>query len=279
MTPPESPVGIGFKVKIERGGCRISVPISVPHVSAVAAANAPANATAKRGESRASAATAQAAAMPPLAKTCAASRGPSLPMSTSSRLRALPRRESAIELAKNASRTAAPRMPSAPKVAAPTATAASAPAAVERVDARRAQCHDARETRADQKRDDGHGGVSRSGEERCLPGGHTSRMEIQRNGATASQVGPAATFTGAVRIDSPFKALAPGRTGGAIVTFEPGARTAWHTHPLGQTLIVTAGLGWTQCEGGPRRRDPAGRYRLVSARRAALARARRRRRP
>ncbi len=68
---------------------------------------------------------------------------------------------------------------------------------------------------------------------------------------TPSHIGPAATFTGRVRIDAPFEAIAPGRVGGATVTFEPGARTAWHTHPLGQTLIVTAGLGWTQCEGGP----------------------------
>ncbi len=54
-----------------------------------------------------------------------------------------------------------------------------------------------------------------------------------------------------MRIDAPFQAFAPGRAGGATVTFEPGARTAWHTHPLGQTLLVTAGLGWTQCAGGP----------------------------
>ncbi|MDB5443714.1 MAG: cupin [Phenylobacterium sp.] len=74
-------------------------------------------------------------------------------------------------------------------------------------------------------------------------------MEIKRNGSQPSAKGPAATFTGAVRIDSPFQAQAPGRAGGAIVTFEPGARTAWHSHPLGQTLIVTAGVGWTQCEG------------------------------
>ncbi len=76
-------------------------------------------------------------------------------------------------------------------------------------------------------------------------------MNIQRNGSKPSQTGPAEWFTGSVRIDSPFQAAAPGRAGGAIVTFEPGARTAWHTHPLGQTLIVTSGLGWTQCEGGP----------------------------
>ena len=70
-------------------------------------------------------------------------------------------------------------------------------------------------------------------------------MKIQRNGAAPSRQGPSETFTGAVRIDSPFQAEAPGRAGGAIVTFEPGARTHWHTHPLGQTLIVTAGAGST----------------------------------
>jgi len=74
---------------------------------------------------------------------------------------------------------------------------------------------------------------------------------IQRNGSTPASRGPASNFTGEVRIDSPFQASAPGRVGGAIVAFEPGARTAWHTHPLGQILVVTSGLGWTQCEGGP----------------------------
>ena len=77
-------------------------------------------------------------------------------------------------------------------------------------------------------------------------------MKMTRNGSKPSVTGPASWFTGAVRIDSGFQAEAPARSGGAIVTFEPGARTFWHTHPLGQTLIVTAGLGWTQCEGGPR---------------------------
>ena len=76
-------------------------------------------------------------------------------------------------------------------------------------------------------------------------------MDIQRNGSKPSSKGPAEWFTGSVRIDAPFQASAPGRAGGAIVTFEPGARTAWHAHPLGQTLIVTSGLGWTQCEGEP----------------------------
>jgi quercetin dioxygenase-like cupin family protein len=76
-------------------------------------------------------------------------------------------------------------------------------------------------------------------------------MDIKRNGSQPSAKGPADWFTGAVRIDTPFKGEAPARVGGAIVTFEPGARTAWHTHPLGQTLIVTAGCGLAQHAGGP----------------------------
>jgi quercetin dioxygenase-like cupin family protein len=76
-------------------------------------------------------------------------------------------------------------------------------------------------------------------------------MKITRVGSRPSGPGPADYFTGAVRIDPLFQAPEPARVGGASVTFEPGARTAWHTHPLGQTLIVTAGLGWVQREGGP----------------------------
>jgi quercetin dioxygenase-like cupin family protein len=76
-------------------------------------------------------------------------------------------------------------------------------------------------------------------------------MEIVRNGTQPSVKGPPEWFTGNVRIDSPFQRTDPARIGGAIVTFEPGARTAWHTHPLGQSLIVTSGVGWTQCDGGP----------------------------
>ena len=76
-------------------------------------------------------------------------------------------------------------------------------------------------------------------------------MDIKRNGSQPSAKGPADWFTGSVRIDTPFKGEAPARVGGAIVTFEPGARTAWHTHPLGQTLIVTAGSGLAQRESGP----------------------------
>ena len=76
------------------------------------------------------------------------------------------------------------------------------------------------------------------------------KMQITRAGSQPSGKGPADYFTGAVRIDMPFKGSAPARVGGAIVTFEPGARTAWHTHPLGQTLIITSGCGWAQREGG-----------------------------
>jgi quercetin dioxygenase-like cupin family protein len=74
-------------------------------------------------------------------------------------------------------------------------------------------------------------------------------MKIIRNGSVPSAKGPDAFFTGNVRIDMPFKGEGVATASGAIVTFEPGARTAWHTHPLGQLLFVTAGKGWTQCEG------------------------------
>jgi quercetin dioxygenase-like cupin family protein len=74
-------------------------------------------------------------------------------------------------------------------------------------------------------------------------------MEIKRVGSQSSAKGPADWFTGTVRIDPLFQTNAPARAAGASVTFEPGARTAWHTHPLGQTLIITAGCGWVQCEG------------------------------
>ena len=75
-------------------------------------------------------------------------------------------------------------------------------------------------------------------------------MEMTKSGSQPSAKGPADWFTGAVRIDSRFQREAPARIGGATVTFEPGARTAWHTHPLGQTLIVTAGCGRVQRDGG-----------------------------
>ncbi len=76
-------------------------------------------------------------------------------------------------------------------------------------------------------------------------------MEITRNGSRPSGKGSADYFTGSVRVDPLFEAPAPARGRGALVTFEPGARTAWHTHPLGQTLIVTSGSGWVRREGGP----------------------------
>jgi quercetin dioxygenase-like cupin family protein len=76
-------------------------------------------------------------------------------------------------------------------------------------------------------------------------------MDIKRNGSQPSARGPAEYFTGTVRIDQLFKAPEPARTSGASVTFEPCARSNWHTHPLGQTLIVTSGCGYVQSWGGP----------------------------
>jgi quercetin dioxygenase-like cupin family protein len=76
-------------------------------------------------------------------------------------------------------------------------------------------------------------------------------METTRIGPQPSAVGPADWFTGTVRIDPLFSAVEPGRVGAANVTFEPGARTAWHTNPLGQSLIITAGCGWVQRWDGP----------------------------
>lgn len=76
-------------------------------------------------------------------------------------------------------------------------------------------------------------------------------MDIKRSGSRPSGKGPADYFTGSVRVDPLIEAKEPARVRGAHVTFEPGARTAWHTHPLGQTLIVTSGLGWVQRQNGP----------------------------
>jgi quercetin dioxygenase-like cupin family protein len=76
-------------------------------------------------------------------------------------------------------------------------------------------------------------------------------MEIKRNGSRPSGKGRADYFSGSVRVDPLFEAPEPARIRGSLVTFEPGARTAWHTHPLGQTLIVTSGCGRAQREGGP----------------------------
>ena len=83
-------------------------------------------------------------------------------------------------------------------------------------------------------------------------------MQIMRSGSRPSAKGPADYFTGAVRVDPMFQAGDPVRVSGGHVTFEPGARSAWHTHPLGQVLVVTAGVGWTQCEGGPSEEIRAG---------------------
>lgn len=75
---------------------------------------------------------------------------------------------------------------------------------------------------------------------------------IQRSGSQPSTKGPAEYFTGSVRVDPLFASADPARATGGLVTFEPGARSAWHTHPLGQNLIVVSGLGWHQCEGEPK---------------------------
>jgi quercetin dioxygenase-like cupin family protein len=76
-------------------------------------------------------------------------------------------------------------------------------------------------------------------------------MNVQRVGSQPSALAPAENFRGSVRQDMRFQMDAPGRVRGAFVTFEPGARTNWHTHPAGQTIIITAGLGWVQADGGP----------------------------
>jgi quercetin dioxygenase-like cupin family protein len=81
---------------------------------------------------------------------------------------------------------------------------------------------------------------------------------IKRSGSQASTKGSAEWFTGNVRVDPLFSATEPSRVSAGLVTFEPGARSAWHTHPLGQHLVVTAGCGWTQCWGGAKREIRAG---------------------
>ena len=83
-------------------------------------------------------------------------------------------------------------------------------------------------------------------------------MQIKRNGSQPSVKGPAENFTGAVRIDPLHQAPEPARVGCGRVTFEPGARSAWHRHPLGQILIVTSGVGWTQCSGEAKEEIRAG---------------------
>ncbi len=86
----------------------------------------------------------------------------------------------------------------------------------------------------------------------------SSEIVITRNGSQPSTRGPADNFTGSVRVDPLFPSKAPSRVSGGLVTFEPGARSAWHTHPLGQTLIVTSGVGWVQEWGGETREMKAG---------------------
>jgi quercetin dioxygenase-like cupin family protein len=81
--------------------------------------------------------------------------------------------------------------------------------------------------------------------------GRNGTMDIKRNGSRPSGKGPEAWFTGTVRVDPLFQVGDPTRVSGGQVTFEPGARTMWHTHPLGQTIIIASGLGWAQSEGGP----------------------------
>jgi quercetin dioxygenase-like cupin family protein len=83
-------------------------------------------------------------------------------------------------------------------------------------------------------------------------------MQIKQSGSQPSGKGPAEWFTGSVRIDPLFPAVDPSGVSAALVTFEPRSRTAWHTHPLGQRLVVTSGCGWVQCSGGPKREIRAG---------------------
>ena len=90
-----------------------------------------------------------------------------------------------------------------------------------------------------------------SGAPQTAPMQDSQTINITRSGSVPSRKGPAENFTGSVRVDPLFEAIAPANTFGANVTFEPGARSAWHTHPLGQILIVTAGVGRVQRWGGP----------------------------
>ncbi len=95
------------------------------------------------------------------------------------------------------------------------------------------------------------GAPTAAGAPRTAPAGGPKQMRITRAGTQPSQKGPGDWFTGTVRIDPLFQADAPGRVAGAQVTFEPSARSAWHSHPLGQVLIVTSGVGRVQQWGGP----------------------------
>src|SRR3954452_2129753 len=94
-------------------------------------------------------------------------------------------------------------------------------------------------------------GASGAGAAPLAPAQDSQRIKIIRRGSQPSRQGPAENFTGSVRVDPLFQANAPARASGALVTFEPGARSAWHTHPLGQVLIVTAGAGRVQRWGDP----------------------------
>lgn len=93
--------------------------------------------------------------------------------------------------------------------------------------------------------------LAQAGQTKAPPAGAAQSVEVTRGGSRPSQKGPAENFTGSVRIEPLFPAREPSRAAGASVTFEPGARTAWHTHPAGQTLIVTAGSGLVRQWGGP----------------------------
>jgi len=90
------------------------------------------------------------------------------------------------------------------------------------------------------------------------PVGDGQTLRITRAGSQPSAKGSAEYFTGTVRVDPMFPATAPSRVSGGHVTFEPGARSAWHTHPVGQTLVITSGLGWVQQWGGPKQEVRAG---------------------
>jgi quercetin dioxygenase-like cupin family protein len=94
-------------------------------------------------------------------------------------------------------------------------------------------------------------GFAQAGHTQVSSGDRPQTVEIKRNGSQPSTEGSADYFTGSVRINPLFPAHEPSRASGASVIFKPGARTAWHTHPLGQTLIVTAGVGWVQQRGEP----------------------------
>src|SRR5215213_11925821 len=93
--------------------------------------------------------------------------------------------------------------------------------------------------------------TNQTGTKSIMSAQDSQTIVIMRSGSQPSQQGPFENFTGSVRVDPLFQVKAPSRMLGALVTFEPGARTAWHTHPLGQTLIVTAGVGRVQGWGGP----------------------------